>query len=98
MVSKVLAVLLEVRDLKTYFTTLSGPVKAVDGVSFEVEKGKATGLAGESVCGKTTTALSILRILPPAGKIIGGQVFLKGKNILELDDHEMREDIRWKEM
>jgi len=90
--------LLEVRDLKTYFTTLSGPVKAVDGISFAVEKGKATGLAGESGCGKTTTALSVLRILPPAGKIIGGQVFLKGKNILELDDDQMREDIRWKEM
>lgn len=90
--------LLEVRDLKTYFTTLSGPVKAVDGVSFEVEKGKATGLAGESGCGKTTTALSVLRILPPAGKIVGGQVFLKGKNILELDDEQMRKDIRWKEM
>jgi len=91
-------VLLEVQGLKTYFTTLSGPVKAVDGISFEVEKGKATGLAGESGCGKTTTALSILRILPPAGKIIGGKVFLKGKNILELDDGEMRENIRWQEI
>jgi peptide/nickel transport system ATP-binding protein len=91
-------VLLQVQDLKAYFSTMSGQVKAVDGVSFEVEKGKATGLAGESGCGKTTTALTILRILPPAGKILGGQVLLDGEDILKLSEDEMRENIRWKEV
>lgn len=90
--------LLEVEGLKTYFTTLSGYVRAVDGVTFEVERGKATGLAGESGCGKTTTALSILRILPFNGKIIGGKILFKGKDVLKLSEDEYREEIRWKEI
>lgn len=88
--------LLEVRDLKTYFKVGRGFVKAVDGISFEVEKGKATGLAGESGCGKTTTALSILRILPSNGNICGGQMLFKGKDLTRIDEDEMREEIRWK--
>ena len=83
--------LLEVKNLKTYFTTLSGYVKAVDGTSFEVEEGKATGLAGESGCGKTTTALSILRILPTNGRIVGGKLLFEGKDIVKLDEDEVRE-------
>jgi len=90
--------LLKVQDLKTYFTTKSGSVKAVDGVSFDVEKGKATGLAGESGCGKTTTALSVLRILPSNGEIIGGKMLFKGSDLVQLDEEDMREDIRWKEI
>ncbi len=90
--------LLEVRNLKAYFATMSGDVKAVDDVSFDVEKGEATGLAGESGCGKTTTALSILRILPSNGRIIGGNVFFKGVDIVGLDEDAVREDIRWKEI
>jgi len=87
--------LLEVQDLKTYYYTLRGPVKAVDGVSFQVEKGKALGLAGESGCGKTTVALSILKILPPGGKIVGGKILFGGKDLVNLKDKQMRE-IRWK--
>jgi peptide/nickel transport system ATP-binding protein len=91
-------VLLDVQNLRTYFTTMSGRVKAVDGINFDVELGKATGLAGESGCGKTTTALSILRILPPNGKIVGGKILFKNKDIVTLDDDEIREEIRWKEI
>jgi peptide/nickel transport system ATP-binding protein len=90
--------LLDVENLKTYFTTLSGSVKAVDGISFQVEQGKATGLAGESGCGKTTAALSIMRILPFNGKIVGGKILYKGKDLVQTDDESIREDIRWKEI
>ncbi|KPV65411.1 MAG: putative ABC transporter ATP-binding protein [Candidatus Bathyarchaeota archaeon BA1] len=88
--------LLEVNDLKTYYITLRGPVKAVDGVSFQVEKGEAMGLAGESGCGKTTVALSLLRILPPGGKILGGEILFNRMNLVNLDEDAMREKVRWK--
>lgn len=90
--------LLEVKDLKTYYNTLSGQVKAVDGVSFEVHPGKATGLVGESGCGKTTVALSIMRILPQGGRIVGGKILFKNRDLVKLHDDEIREDIRWKEV
>jgi len=87
--------LLDVQDLKTYYYTLRGPVKAVDGISFQVEKGKAIGLAGESGCGKTTVALSILKILPPGGKIVEGKILFREQDLVKLEDRQMR-DIRWK--
>lgn len=90
--------LLEVKDLKTYYTILRGAVKAVDGVSFDVKKAEAMGLAGESGCGKTTIALSLLQILPSGGKIVGGSVMYKGKDLVPLDEEEIRQDIRWKEI
>jgi len=83
--------LLRVKDLKTYFFTHEGIVRAVDGVSFEINKGETLGLVGESGCGKSVTALSIMRLIPdPPGKIINGEIYFEGKNLLELDEKEMR--------
>ena len=90
--------LLKVDNLKTYYQVKRGYVKAVDGISFAVNKGEATGLAGESGCGKTTVALSVLRILPPGGRIIDGHIFFKGKDLAALDEDEVRGEIRWKEI
>ena len=88
--------LLEVRGLRTYYMTRAGPVRAVDGVSFHVEKGEVFGLAGESGCGKTTAGLSILRLLPRYGKIVDGQIIFDGVNILEVDERVFRRKYRWK--
>ncbi len=88
--------ILEVQNLYTYYKILRGWVKAVDGVSFKVERGKAFGLAGESGCGKTTAALSILKILPPGGKIIEGKILFDDLDIVNMEEVEMRERIRWK--
>ncbi|MCJ7423333.1 ABC transporter ATP-binding protein [Candidatus Bathyarchaeota archaeon] len=90
--------LLDVQELRTYYTTLRGNVRAVDGVTFTVKHGEATGLAGESGCGKTTVATSILRILSSGGKIVGGKILFNGLDIVGLDEVEMRERIRWKEI
>ena len=84
-------IILQVEDLHSFFFTRRGVVKAVDGVSFYVREGETFGLVGESACGKTVTALSILRLLPePAGRIVEGKVILDGTNLLELDKEEMR--------
>ncbi|MCD6240030.1 ABC transporter ATP-binding protein [Candidatus Bathyarchaeota archaeon] len=88
--------ILSVENLKTYYSIRRGFVKAVDGVSFDVEKGEGVGLVGESGCGKTTCALSILKILPPEGKIIDGKILYKNIDIVKLSEKEMREQIRWK--
>jgi len=83
--------LLEVKNLKTYFTTSDGIVKAVDDVSWEVLEGEVIGLVGESGCGKSVTALSILRLIPePPGKIVGGEILFKGANIITLPVDDMR--------
>jgi peptide/nickel transport system ATP-binding protein len=86
---------LDVQNLKTYYTTQRGPVKAVDGISFQVKRGIALGLAGESGCGKTTAALSILRILPSNGEIVGGKMLFRGADIVSLKEAQMRQ-VRWK--
>jgi oligopeptide/dipeptide ABC transporter ATP-binding protein len=84
-------VLLQVEDLRSFFFTRQGVVKAVDGISFYVREGETFGIAGESGCGKTVTGLSILRLLPePGGQIVGGKIILDGTNLLELDKKEMR--------
>ena len=88
--------LLDIQGLRTYYTTLRGSVKAVDRINFQVEKGEAMGLAGESGCGKTTVALSILRILPQGGRILGGKILFKGDDLVKLKDSEIRRRIRWK--
>ena len=83
--------LLRVEDLKTYFLTYEGTIKAVDGVSFTINKGETLGLVGESGCGKSVTALSIMRLVQsPPGKIVGGKIFFEGKNLLDLSEKEMR--------
>jgi oligopeptide transport system ATP-binding protein len=83
--------LLEVRDLKTHFFTREGVVQAVDGVSFDVEKGKTLGIVGESGCGKSVTALSIMGLIPkPPAKIVGGQVLFEGKDLTQLDDKQLQ--------
>lgn len=81
--------LLEVKDLKTYFFTEDGVVKAVDGVDFDVYRGEVLGLVGESGCGKSVTSFSILRLVDAPGKIVGGEVYFDGKNLLDLDDSDM---------
>ena len=86
--------LLSVRDLRTYFHTEDGLVKAVDGVSFRIRSGETFALVGESGCGKSVTALSILRIVPhPPGQIVSGTVELAGQNLLDLTERRMR-DVR----
>jgi peptide/nickel transport system ATP-binding protein len=86
---------LEVENLRTYYYLGSAPVKAVDGISFNIERKKTLGLAGESGCGKTTTAYSIMRILPENGEIIDGQVRLDGENLVEKSEAQMKK-IRWR--
>ena len=84
--------ILEVKDLYTYIFTRSATVKAVDGISFSLRKGETLGIVGESGCGKTMTALSLLRLVPrPAGKIVGGEVILNGEDVLLKSEDEMRE-------
>jgi peptide/nickel transport system ATP-binding protein len=83
--------LLDVRDLSTHFPAPGGrTLRAVDGVSFTVGRGEILGLVGESGCGKSMTALSILRLVPPPGRIAGGRVLLEGCDLLSLDVEEMR--------
>ncbi len=82
--------LLEVDDLRVSFFTPRGEARAVDGIRFTIEPGKTLGLVGESGCGKTVTALSLLRLLPPAGRIIGGRILFDGHSLLDLDESEMR--------
>jgi oligopeptide/dipeptide ABC transporter ATP-binding protein len=85
-------VILEVEDLHTYCFTRWGVVKAVDGVSFSLRQGEALGIVGESGCGKTMTALSLLRLVPrPAARIVKGAVRLEGENLLDKSEREMRE-------
>ena len=84
--------LLEVRDLRTYFHTEEGVARAVDGVSFAVGQGQTLGLVGESGCGKSVSAFSIMRLVPdPPGRIEDGQILLEGRNLLALDEEEMRQ-------
>src|SRR5215472_10267791 len=75
--------LLEVNNLKTYFFTRSGVVKAVDDVSFAMKSGETLGVVGESGCGKSVTALSIMRLIAPPGKIVGGEISFNNDNIME---------------
>jgi ABC-type dipeptide/oligopeptide/nickel transport system ATPase component len=81
--------LLEVKNLKTYFYTEDGVVKAVDGVDFHVYPGEVMGLVGESGCGKSVTSLSIMRLISPPGKIVSGDIIFEGKNLVLASEEEM---------
>lgn len=84
--------MLEVKDLKTYFLTDAGIVKAVDGISFTLKQGETLGIVGESGSGKSVTNLSIMRLIPsPPGKIVGGEIFFEGKDILKLSERDLRD-------
>jgi oligopeptide/dipeptide ABC transporter ATP-binding protein len=90
--------LLEVNDLRTHFFTREGVVKAVDGVSFSVEKGKTLGIVGESGCGKSVTALSIMGLIPkPPAEIVSGSVLYGGRDLTKLSEHQL-EDVRGREI
>ncbi|MBW2061320.1 MAG: ABC transporter ATP-binding protein [Deltaproteobacteria bacterium] len=86
--------LLEVKNLQTQFFIDNGVVKAVDGVSFDLNEGETLGLVGESGCGKSVSALSILRLIPyPPGKIVGGEIIFEGRDLLKISEEEIR-DVR----
>ncbi len=83
--------LLEVKNLQTHFPTRAGLVKAVNDVSFYINEGELVGLVGESGCGKSITALSVMRLIASPGKIVGGEILFKGENLLQFSDDKMRE-------
>ena len=84
--------LLQVRDLKTWFDTPRGTVRAVDGVSFDIKCGETFALLGESGCGKSMTALSLIQLVPtPSGRIAGGSVKLEGEELLDYSEVQMRQ-------
>jgi oligopeptide transport system ATP-binding protein len=86
-----MANLLEVKDLTTHFFTQDGVVKAVDGISYTLAEGEVLGVVGESGCGKSVHALSIMRLVAnPPGRIVGGEILFEGENLLNMDDSEMR--------
>ncbi|QGA53773.1 ATP-binding cassette domain-containing protein [Sulfolobus sp. E5-1-F] len=90
--------LLEVRNLKIYFYTKRGIVKAVDNVNLYLDKGEIVGLAGESGSGKSTIGYGIMRLVPFPGKIEGGEILFKGEDILKLDEDTFRKKYRWKKI
>lgn len=90
--------LLSIRGLTTYYRVLRGFIRAVEDISLNINEKEALGLAGESGCGKTTVALSILKILPPEGFIKSGQILFRDIDITKLDEEQMRLNIRWKKI
>src|SRR5919108_5798321 len=89
--------LLEVRDLQTYFKTRAGEVRAVDGVSFDVEKGEMLGIVGESGCGKSVTVLSIMGLVQPPGRVVQGSAHFEGRDLVKLSGRQL-EDIRGRDI
>lgn len=83
--------LLEVKGLQTHFVSEKGSIPAVDGVDFAIRKGETLGIVGESGCGKSITSMSILRLLPPEGKIVGGNILFKGSDLVQLPEDKMTE-------
>jgi|TARA_B100000745_G_scaffold299962_1_gene252209 oligopeptide/dipeptide ABC transporter ATP-binding protein len=86
-----MSTLLDIKNLSTYFNTSAGTIKAVNDVSFELREGETLGLVGESGCGKSVTALSIMRLVPsPPGRIVSGDVIFQGQNLLKISEEEMQ--------
>ncbi len=90
-------IILDVKDFRIHYETPRGDVIAVNGINFYLRKGETLGLVGESGCGKTTTAMGILRLVQPPGRIVGGQVLLNGVDLASLDDDALRE-VRWRDI
>jgi oligopeptide/dipeptide ABC transporter ATP-binding protein len=82
-------IVLDVRNLRTYYYTVTGTHKVVDGFSFHVKKGRVLGLAGPGGSGKSTVAASVMRLIQPPGKIVGGEIFFKGKDLLKMSEREL---------
>jgi len=92
--AEAVGLLLEVENLKTYFFTYQGIVRAVDGVSFQVQHAEIVGLVGETGCGKSVTARSIMRLVHPPGRIVDGDVLFEGRSILRMSEKEVRNKVR----
>ncbi len=90
--------ILEVRDLHVHYYTLRGVVRAVEGVSFALERGEVLGVAGESGCGKSTLAFSLMRLVPPPGRIVKGSILIEGEDITKMSEAELRRRIRWQKI
>ncbi len=88
--------LLVVQNLRVYYYSLRGIVKAVDGVSIEVDRGETLALAGESGCGKSTLGFALLRLVPPPGRIVGGRILFDGTDLVTLPEDVLRREYRWK--
>lgn len=93
-----MSTLLEVDNLRTYFFTLRGVVRAVDGVSLKLNKGETLGIVGESGCGKSTLAWSLLKLVPPPGKIVSGSIKIDGLDVTRMSEAEVRRKIRWRKI
>lgn len=89
---------LVVENLKMHYHTRKGDVRAVDDISFTLEPGRALGVVGESGCGKSSLGLSLLRLLPGNGRIVGGSVRLGGEDLMEMDDETFRKSVRWTQL
>ena len=87
---------LQVSGLRAYYLTERGSLKAVDGVNFEIQQGQSLGIVGESACGKSTLGAALMRSLQYPGKIVGGDIVLKGTRLTELPDREFNGKVRWK--
>ncbi|MEB3846758.1 MAG: ABC transporter ATP-binding protein [Desulfurococcales archaeon] len=89
---------LEINNLRTYFFTLRGVVRAVDGVSLKLRKGETLGIVGESGCGKSTLAWSMMKLVPPPGRIVSGSIKIDGIDITRMSESEIRRKIRWRKI
>ncbi|HIP56468.1 MAG TPA: ABC transporter ATP-binding protein, partial [Ignisphaera aggregans] len=88
--------LLRIERLRVYYYSLRGIVKAVDNVDLELNRGEVLGLAGESGCGKSTLGFALLRLVPPPGRIVSGRIVFDGVDLVQLPEHILRRDFRWK--